>query len=134
VGTGASEHMTFGVFMPPHHRVGQSPSLLLEQDLQSIELLDQLGYDEAWIGEHHSAGTEIIASPEVFIAAAAERTKHIRLGTGWAHGERQVRGPVRGSAYGARVTDGQERGSPVGAAPGSYKKRGPADGRAPLEG
>ena len=41
-----------------------------------------LGYDEAWIGEHHSAGYEIIASPEVFIAAAAERTRHIRLGTG----------------------------------------------------
>ncbi len=47
-----------------------------------VEHLDQLGYDEAWIGEHHSAGYEIIASPEIFIAAAAERTKHIRLGTG----------------------------------------------------
>ena len=41
-----------------------------------------LGYDEAWLGEHHSAGTEIIASPEIFIAAAAERTRHIKLGTG----------------------------------------------------
>ncbi len=47
-----------------------------------IEHLDRLGYDEAWIGEHHSAGWEIIASPELIIAAAAERTKHIRLGTG----------------------------------------------------
>ena len=36
----------------------------------------------SWIGEHHSGGFEIIAAPEVFIAAAAERTKHIRLGTG----------------------------------------------------
>nr|MCH9674503.1 LLM class flavin-dependent oxidoreductase [Gammaproteobacteria bacterium] len=44
--------------------------------------LDALAYDEAWIGEHHSGGMEIIASPEIFIAAAAERTKHIRLGTG----------------------------------------------------
>jgi limonene 1,2-monooxygenase len=74
--------MTFGVFMPPHHRVGQSPSLLLEQDLQAIELLDQLGYDEAWIGEHHSGGWEIVPSPELMIAAAAQRTRHIRLGTG----------------------------------------------------
>ncbi|MEL6189621.1 MAG: LLM class flavin-dependent oxidoreductase, partial [Myxococcota bacterium] len=41
-----------------------------------------LGYDEAWIGEHHSAGSEIIASPEIFIMAAAERTKRIKLGTG----------------------------------------------------
>src|SRR5262245_45713655 len=47
-----------------------------------MEWLDRLGYHEAWIGEHHSAGFETISSPEVFIAAAAERTKHIRLGTG----------------------------------------------------
>jgi limonene 1,2-monooxygenase len=44
--------------------------------------LDTLGFDEAWIGEHHSAGWETICSPEVFIATAAERTRHIRLGTG----------------------------------------------------
>jgi limonene 1,2-monooxygenase len=56
--------------------------LALERDLELVVRLDELGYDEAWIGEHHSAGLEIIASPEVFIAAAAERTRHIRLGTG----------------------------------------------------
>jgi len=50
--------------------------------LELVQWLDTLGYEEAWIGEHHSAGYEVIASPEVFIAAAAERTKHIRLGTG----------------------------------------------------
>jgi limonene 1,2-monooxygenase len=44
--------------------------------------LDRLNYHEAWIGEHHSGGFEIIACPEMFIAAAAERTRHIRLGTG----------------------------------------------------
>ena len=49
---------------------------------QLVEHLDRLGFHEAWIGEHHSAGSELIASPEVFIAAAAERTKHIKLGTG----------------------------------------------------
>ena len=47
-----------------------------------IEHLDRLGWDEAWIGEHHSAGSEIIASPEIFIATAATRTRHIKLGTG----------------------------------------------------
>jgi limonene 1,2-monooxygenase len=62
--------------------VGQNPTLALERDLQLIEHLDALGFDEAWFGEHHSAGYEIIASPEVFIAAAAQRTRHIRLGTG----------------------------------------------------
>src|SRR5919205_2507398 len=43
---------------------------------------DRLNYHEAWVGEHHSGGFEVIACPEMFIAAAAERTRHIRLGTG----------------------------------------------------
>ena len=64
------------------HLVGTNPTLTLQRDLELIEHLDRLGYDEAWIGEHHSAGSETIASPEVFIAAAAERTRHIKLGTG----------------------------------------------------
>jgi limonene 1,2-monooxygenase len=64
------------------HRTGINPTLALHRDLQLVEHLDRLGYAEAWIGEHHSAGSELIASPEVFIAAAAERTRHIKLGTG----------------------------------------------------
>jgi len=74
--------LRFGIFLAPFHPAGQNPTLAIEHDLQLIEHLDRLGYDEAWIGEHHSAGLEIIASPEVFIAAAAQRTRHIRLGTG----------------------------------------------------
>jgi limonene 1,2-monooxygenase len=78
----ASPRMKFGIFLAPFHPVGQNPTLALERDMQLIEHLDTLGYDEAWFGEHHSAGYEIIASPEVFIAAVAQRTSHIRLGTG----------------------------------------------------
>ncbi len=74
--------MRFGIFLAPFHPVGQNPTLALERDLELVVRLDQLGFDEAWIGEHHSAGFEIIASPEVFIAVLAERTRHIRLGTG----------------------------------------------------
>ncbi|MPY96343.1 MAG: LLM class flavin-dependent oxidoreductase [Acidimicrobiia bacterium] len=74
--------MRFGIFMAPFHPAGENPTLLLEDDLELIEHLDRYGFDEAWIGEHHSAGTEIIASPEIFVAAAAQRTRHIRLGTG----------------------------------------------------
>ena len=74
--------LRFGIFMAPFHPAGQNPTLALERDLELIVRLDELGYDEAWVGEHHSAGLEIIASPEVFIAAAAQRTRHIRLGTG----------------------------------------------------
>src|SRR5579875_2558979 len=74
--------MRFGIFLAPFHRLGDNPTLAMQRDLELIEFLDRLGYDEAWIGEHHSAGWEVIASPELIIAAAAERTKHIRLGTG----------------------------------------------------
>jgi len=74
--------MKFGVFMGPFHRVGENPTLAIDRDLELVQWLDYLGFDEAWIGEHHSAGWEIISSPEIFIAAAAERTRHIKLGTG----------------------------------------------------
>jgi limonene 1,2-monooxygenase len=74
--------LNFGVFITPFHPVGQSPTVALEYDLERTVALDRLGFDEAWFGEHHSGGYELIACPEVFIAAAAERTKHIRLGTG----------------------------------------------------
>lgn len=71
-----------GIFLAPFHPMNEDPTLCLHRDLELIEHLDRLGYEEAWVGEHHSAGFEIIASPEVFIAAAVERTKSIRLGTG----------------------------------------------------
>ncbi len=74
--------LKFGIFMAPFHWKGENPTLSLERDLETLEWLDHLGYDEAWIGEHHSAGWEIIASPELFMATAAERTKNIKLGTG----------------------------------------------------
>jgi limonene 1,2-monooxygenase len=74
--------LRFGIFLAPFHPAGQNPTLAIERDLELIVRLDELGYNEAWVGEHHSAGFEIIASPEVFIAAAAQRTKNIRLGTG----------------------------------------------------
>jgi limonene 1,2-monooxygenase len=77
-----SAKLRFGAFIAPFHPLDENPTLAIERDLDLVQLMDKLGYEEAWIGEHHSAGFEIIASPEVFIAAAAERTKHIRLGTG----------------------------------------------------
>ena len=78
----ARRGLQFGIFLAPFHRRGDNPTLAIARDIEMIEHLDRLGFDEAWIGEHHSAGWEIIASPELIIAAAAERTKTIRLGTG----------------------------------------------------
>ncbi|KSU61163.1 MULTISPECIES: LLM class flavin-dependent oxidoreductase [Gordonia] len=74
--------LKFGTFLAPIHEPGQNPTLLLQRDLEFVQYLEQLGYDEAWFGEHHSAGAEIYASPEIMIAAAGERTSRIKLGTG----------------------------------------------------
>ncbi len=75
-------NLKFGIFLAPFHTLKENPTIALERDLELVELLDDLNYDIAWIGEHHSAGFEIIASPEVFIAGAAQRTKDLRFGTG----------------------------------------------------
>ncbi len=77
-----SGKMRFGAFIAPFHPTRENPTLAMERDFELVQWMDRLGYDEAWIGEHHSAGFEIIASPELFIATAAERTRFIRLGTG----------------------------------------------------
>lgn len=74
--------MRFGAFIAPFHPLNENPTLALERDIELVQLMDKLGYDEAWIGEHHSAGYELIASPELFIATVAERTRNIKLGTG----------------------------------------------------
>ncbi len=75
-------YLRSGIFLAPFHDLSENPILALERDMELLQHLDALNYHEAWIGEHHSGGFEIVASPEVFIAAAAERTRHIRLGTG----------------------------------------------------
>jgi limonene 1,2-monooxygenase len=76
------QKMRFGAFIAPFHPLNENPTLALERDIELVQLMDKLGYDEAWIGEHHSAGYELIASPELFIATVAERTRNIKLGTG----------------------------------------------------
>ena len=72
----------FGVFLAPYHPDDENPTLQIRRDLELAQHLERLGYDEFWIGEHHSGAYELISSPELFIAAAAERTSRIRLGTG----------------------------------------------------
>ena len=75
-------YLRTGIFLAPFHALGENPTLAIERDMELVEHLDRLNYHEAWIGEHHSGGFEIIACPEMFLAAAAQRTRNIRLGTG----------------------------------------------------
>jgi limonene 1,2-monooxygenase len=72
----------FGTFLAPHHPIGESPTMQFQRDLDLAANLDRLGFDEFWVGEHHSTGWEMIASPEMFLAAAGQRTHTIKLGTG----------------------------------------------------
>ena len=71
----------FGAFLAPHHPIGEHPMLQFRRDLDLVKHLDKLGYDEFWCGEHHSSGWEMIGSPEMFLAAAGERSKRIKLPT-----------------------------------------------------
>lgn len=74
--------MRLGVFVAPWHAIGENPHYAIHRDLDLIVALDQMGFDEAWIGEHHSYGRELISNPMLAIASLAERTRQIRLGTG----------------------------------------------------
>ena len=75
-------NLRFGAFLAPHHPIGENPLLQFQSNLEFAKLLDHLGYDEFWCGEHHSTGWEMIASPEIFLASVAEHTHRIMLGTG----------------------------------------------------
>jgi len=77
-----NQRIRFGIFLAPFHKPGVNPTLALQEDTELVQWLDRCAYDEAWFGEHHSAGSEISASPEIFIAHCAAQTRTIRLGTG----------------------------------------------------
>jgi alkanesulfonate monooxygenase SsuD/methylene tetrahydromethanopterin reductase-like flavin-dependent oxidoreductase (luciferase family) len=81
-GTTSMSRLRFGLFIPPVHNIGQNPTLALHRDVELAVEAERLGYDEVWFGEHHSAGTEWIPSPEVFIGYVAAKTSRIKLGTG----------------------------------------------------
>src|SRR5204862_8274538 len=59
-----------GVFLAPFHPVRENPLLSLERDMDLLVHLDRLNYHEAWIGEHHSAGFQIISCRKVFLPVA----------------------------------------------------------------
>ena len=78
--------MKFGVFYEhqlPRPWTENSEYELMQNSLAQVELDDQLGYEYAWQVEHHFLEEySHSAAPEVFLAAASQRTKRIRLGHG----------------------------------------------------
>ena len=74
--------MELGYFAIPLHPAGSSFSETLEADMEQMVFLDEIGFREAWIGEHFTAGWENIPAPDLFIAKAAALTERIIFGTG----------------------------------------------------
>lgn len=74
--------MRLGLFMMPLHDPNRDFHTVLNEDREAILLADQLGYDEAWVGEHYSCKTEPIANPLQFMATLIHQTKRIKFGTG----------------------------------------------------
>lgn len=75
-------NLRFGAMIFPYHNPRHNPTLQFEEDLDLVQHLDRIGFDEVWFGEHHSTGWQSSSTPELMALAAAERTKHIRLGLG----------------------------------------------------
>ncbi|MBM4417785.1 MAG: LLM class flavin-dependent oxidoreductase [Chloroflexi bacterium] len=74
--------MKAGYFTMPLHPPGADTAAGLEMDLAQVIALEELGFTEAWIGEHISSEWENIPAPDLFIAQALARTSKIVFGTG----------------------------------------------------
>ncbi len=74
--------MKLGVFMMPLHPPEKSRTQCFDEDIELVVLADELGFSEAWVGQHHSVAWEPIPANDLFIANVLPRTKQIRLGTG----------------------------------------------------
>lgn len=74
--------MRSGLFMMPLHPPERPLAVTVAEDAEKIVLADQLGFDEAWVGEHFSAASEPLASPLMFLASLLPRTRRIRFATG----------------------------------------------------
>ncbi|MFC4943739.1 LLM class flavin-dependent oxidoreductase [Pseudonocardia sp. GCM10023141] len=74
--------MKFGFFTMPEHPPIENWTLSYDRDIAAIVEAERLGFDEFWIGEHHTGGYENVPVPEYMIAKASAVTHRIRLGTG----------------------------------------------------
>ena len=74
--------MKLGYFTMPLHPVGRDWRQTLAEDREAILLAEELGFEEAFIGEHVTDLAETITSCLIFIATLARDTRRIRLGSG----------------------------------------------------
>ena len=74
--------MRLGIFGMPLHPAARPRTDIYWEDIDRITYADELGFEEAFIGEHMTCPTEPIAAPLMILATLIERTKNIKLGTG----------------------------------------------------
>ena len=74
--------MKLGYFMMPLHDPKKDYHQALAEDTDAIILADQLGFEEAWVGEHFTSAAEPITSPLLFMATLIAKTRQIKFGTG----------------------------------------------------
>ena len=70
----------YGMFIMPFHDPAKPLAQCYDEDLELIVRAEELGFNEFWIGEHHTMKYENIVMPEIFIARALGETSRIRLG------------------------------------------------------
>jgi alkanesulfonate monooxygenase SsuD/methylene tetrahydromethanopterin reductase-like flavin-dependent oxidoreductase (luciferase family) len=73
-------HIRYGMFIMPFHNPAKPLAQCHDEDLELVVLAESLGFDEFWIGEHHTMKYETIVMPEIFIGRALGETRRIRLG------------------------------------------------------
>jgi alkanesulfonate monooxygenase SsuD/methylene tetrahydromethanopterin reductase-like flavin-dependent oxidoreductase (luciferase family) len=74
--------MEYGLFTMPSHPPERKLFDGHQWDLQQLRWADELGFSEAWIGEHHTAPWEPHPSPDLLVAQALLQTKRMRIGPG----------------------------------------------------
>jgi alkanesulfonate monooxygenase SsuD/methylene tetrahydromethanopterin reductase-like flavin-dependent oxidoreductase (luciferase family) len=72
--------LKLGIFFMPSHPPERPLYDAIEWDLQCIRWADELGFSEAWIGEHHTLVWEPVVAPDLVLAQAIKQTEQIRLG------------------------------------------------------
>ena len=70
----------YGMFIMPFHPPEKPLTQCFDEDIELVIRAEELGFDEFWIGEHHTMKMERIVVPEVFIGRVLGETEHIRLG------------------------------------------------------
>jgi len=77
-----SRELRFGVFSMPAFRPSANWYLRHQQIIDLAEHIEELGFDEYWVGEHHSGGVESVPQPDTLLAMMAQATETLKLAFG----------------------------------------------------